>query len=204
MNSAYIICCSIIFCIRKFLRGPGVRASQSGFTLIEVMVVVSIIAILLTLASPLWRSLIDNNRTRSAANEWIASTQFARSEALRTNGPITICKSSDGASCNTDVATGFEIGWIVKIGTIGASGAVLQDTISKDGVSMASSLGALTFLPNGLPSGNFSGLSIAVTSAYADAASASIKHICMARTGRVRVFSDQQYSALVPAESCTT
>lgn len=178
------------------------RLAHNGFTLIEIMVAVAIVAILVTLATPSWQELIANNRSRSAVNDWIASTQFARSEALRTNGRVTMCKSSNGTSCSTDGDTGFEIGWIVKTGTSGAGGTVLQDTLAKDGISMASGSNSLTFLPNGLPVGNFTGEHMTVTDISPNASTTSIRHICVARTGRSRVFTDAQWLALTPASSC--
>ncbi len=181
-----------------------VTFSRNGFTLIEVMVAIAIVAVLLSLATPLWQSLVENSRSRTAANDWVASTQFARSEALRTNNAVTICKSSDGASCSDVASIGFEVGWIVKAGTSVSSGAVLQDTLGRDGVSMSSTLSAITFLPNGLPAGAFAGSQITISSTNSGALVSSIEHLCIARTGRVRIFTDAQFSALSSASLCTT
>ena len=178
------------------------HSTQGGFTLIEIMVVVAIVAILVMLATPSWQELIANNRSRTAVNDWIASTQFARSEALRTNARVTVCKSSNGTSCGTGGATGFEIGWIVKTGTSGAGGTVLQDTLAKDGISMATPMNSITFLPNGLPVDNFMGEHITVTDSSAAASDTSTRHICIARTGRSRVFTDAQWLALTASDNC--
>lgn len=188
----------------KFKSRKVERSAQNGFTLIEIMVVVAIVAILVMLATPSWQELIANNRSRTAVNDWIASTQFARSEALRTNARVTVCKSSNGTSCGTSGATGFEIGWIVKTGTSGVGGTVLQDTLAKDGVLMSTTMNSITFLPNGLPVGNFAGEHITVTDSSATASDTSTRHVCIARTGRSRVFTDAQWLALTPSSACAS
>jgi type IV fimbrial biogenesis protein FimT len=175
-----------------------------GFTLIELMVVVGIVALLTMLATPSWKQLILNNRTRAAINDWVASTQFARAEALRTNGAVTLCISTTGINCVTTSIDGYEAGWIVKTGTSANGGTLLQDTLSKDGILMTVNpvgLRALTFLPNGLPLGNFAGGHITVRDSDLTTPDSFNKHICIARTGRARVLTEEQWFAL-PNGSC--
>jgi prepilin-type N-terminal cleavage/methylation domain-containing protein len=175
-----------------------------GFTLIELMVVVGIVALLTMLATPSWKQLILNNRTRAAVNDWVASTQFARAEALRINGAVTLCISTNGINCVTSSTDGFEVGWIVKTGTSANGGKLLQDTLAKDGILMTVSpaaLRALTFLPNGLPKGNFAGGHLTVRDSDLTTPDSFNKHICIARTGRARVLTEEQWFAL-PNGSC--
>jgi type IV fimbrial biogenesis protein FimT len=181
-----------------------IRRSR-GFNLLELMIVLAIVGILVTVATPSWKTIVINNRTRAAVNDWIASTQFARSEALRTNGPVTLCASTNGSSCSTSGGY-FENGWIVITGTSATEGTLLQDTIAKDGVTMTpntTGFRALTFLPNGLPTGNFSGMRITVRDGNLNTSDSLNKYICMARTGRTRVFTEAQWLAL-PNNSCST
>jgi type IV fimbrial biogenesis protein FimT len=82
-----------------------------GFTLIELMVTIGILAVLLTIAIPSFTSTIINYRLTSISNTFVASAQLARSEAIKRNGRVTMCKSADGAAC---VSTGgWEQGWIL-------------------------------------------------------------------------------------------
>ena len=67
---------------------------QQGFTAIELMVVVSIVAILAALAAPSFTPLIERWRVRSAIEHLTSTLYFARSEAIKRGGGITIDASS--------------------------------------------------------------------------------------------------------------
>jgi type IV fimbrial biogenesis protein FimT len=82
-----------------------------GFTLIETMVVVMIAAVLAMLAAPSFQSAYLSNRLTGFANEFVASTQLARSEAIKRNAVVRLCRSADGATCATSGT--WQQGWIV-------------------------------------------------------------------------------------------
>jgi type IV fimbrial biogenesis protein FimT len=65
-----------------------------GFTAIELMVVVVITAVLAMIAAPSFQSVFDRQRVRSAASTLNADIQFARSEAVRLNAPVTVSFSA--------------------------------------------------------------------------------------------------------------
>lgn len=71
-----------------------------GFTLIEAMITLSILAILLSLAAPGFHNFIQNRQIRSAAEAMTAGLNLARSEALRRNENVTLwIVDSTDASC---------------------------------------------------------------------------------------------------------
>ena len=61
-----------------------------GFSLIEMMVAVAVLAILLTIGLPAFGGLIDNQRLDSSAESLMRSVQFTRGEAARRNRHITM------------------------------------------------------------------------------------------------------------------
>lgn len=86
-------------------RHPGIH----GFTLVELMVTIAIVAILSAIALPSFSNSIRNNRLATTTNEFIAAVSLARSEAVKSNRGARVCASSDGATCGTN----WSDGWIV-------------------------------------------------------------------------------------------
>jgi type IV fimbrial biogenesis protein FimT len=82
-----------------------------GFSLLELMVVVSITAILLTVGIPSFQSTMLRARGAALADTLITSIYFARSEAVSRNALVSLCASIDGVACN-GAATNWNSGWI--------------------------------------------------------------------------------------------
>ncbi len=87
--------------------------SSAGFTLIELIVTLSIGAILVTAAAPTFFDMIQRDRLVSQANDFIATLGLARAEAVSRGQRIVVCKSP-GPAHNTCATSGnWEQGWIV-------------------------------------------------------------------------------------------
>ncbi|SEA48003.1 type IV fimbrial biogenesis protein FimT [Microbulbifer marinus] len=68
---------------------------SAGFTLIELMIVIAILAILIAIGVPSFTSLIKNNRLTSAANDLAGALHFARAEAVRRGSSVQVSSVSD-------------------------------------------------------------------------------------------------------------
>lgn len=66
------------------------RPLRSGFTLIELMIVVALIAVVLTLAAPSFRDFILMQRLKSINAQLVTDIQFARTEAASRNVPVYV------------------------------------------------------------------------------------------------------------------
>lgn len=96
---------------RTRVRSRGLSRSLSrGFTLVELAITVTVLAVLLGLSAPLFTSMVNGNRLTGNANELVAAVLIARSEAIRGNVRTSLCQSTDGATCSN---TSPWQGWIV-------------------------------------------------------------------------------------------
>lgn len=90
---------------------------QRGFSLIELMVVLSVAALLLGLAVPMFTDAMANSRMSTAINDFGGSLHAARSEALKRGAPVVLCASADAISDHPacSAGTSFDAGWIVFV-----------------------------------------------------------------------------------------
>lgn len=106
------------------------RAGQGGVTLVELMITIFVLAILMAVAVPSFRDAMRRGEVRSAGQSLMASLAYARSEAVTRGTFVSICASTNGASC-ADSAS-YESGWIIYAYPVGADGAD-QSYDSSDG-----------------------------------------------------------------------
>lgn len=85
--------------------------TSHGFTLIELMVTLAVAAILAMIAVPSFRDTIRRNRVTSTSNALLADLTYARGEAISRGQIVTLCPSTDSASCAT--GTAWSDGWMV-------------------------------------------------------------------------------------------
>jgi len=90
--------------------GVGSRLKQAGVTLYELMVT-SAVASILGIGAVGVASLVQETRMTTAVNELMGDLNLARSESIKRHAVVTLCKSSDSATCTDD--SGWQHGWII-------------------------------------------------------------------------------------------
>lgn len=87
------------------------RVLNGGFSLIELMIALSVMAVLFSVAIPAYSEMMLSHRLATQSNTFLGILHFARSEAIKRNGRVVVCKSLSGESC---AASGnWQQGWIV-------------------------------------------------------------------------------------------
>lgn len=90
------------------------RVNQ-GFTLFELIVTVAVLAILAMIAAPSMVNLIKSSKIKTSSSEIVDFMQKARSEAIRTGRPVTICASSSGSTCVAADQDQWNVGLVMQI-----------------------------------------------------------------------------------------
>jgi type IV fimbrial biogenesis protein FimT len=91
---------------------------QTGFTLIELMITLSLGMIILSFAVPSFSSFIKNSRLTTVTNNLVADVNYARHEAVTRGTTVIMCRSADptaatpscGGSNNT-----WTSGWLIFV-----------------------------------------------------------------------------------------
>jgi type IV fimbrial biogenesis protein FimT len=100
--------------------GPHMKVS-AGFTLVELMVVITIVAMLLALGVPSYRYVTNSNRVSAEVNTLLGDLMFARSEAIKEGATVTVCPIPNPPAnppiCNPG-STEWDHGWIVTSPTV--------------------------------------------------------------------------------------
>ena len=173
------------------------QQSPRGFTLIEVMVVVSILAVLIAIAAPSFTPMIERWRVQQVVKQLEDTLYYGRSEAIKRSGRVVIQKLPNSASCTTASTTEWDCGWFVcddtnGNGTCQTTEPVLQryDTPANIQVTRPSGTGATIQLNRwGLVNGAWLGFSLVPKGKTTTDQAA--RGLCMSSGGRIRIIPQQ-------------
>jgi type IV fimbrial biogenesis protein FimT len=179
--------------LKRIARTEQTGDLQRGLTLVELLVAITIAAVLVSAAIPSFSWSIASYRISGQINGWVGDLQFARAEAIKRGQTVTLCISSNGTSCATGTSA-WQSGWIVFADANGNATVDAGETVSRRQTALTggntfaadNNVRAITFnregFAIGLPAGN-------VTLTLHDPTSASGLTRCVAVTtvGRTSV-----------------
>ena len=184
---------------------------NTGFTLIELMVTLVIVGTLVVAGGPLLSTTLQGGQMVASTNELVSAIHITRSSAIKFNRKVTICVSSDGATCLN--SNKWQQGWIAfvdangdRIGTGAACSATtdinsdcllrVHDKIDDDRLTItgihdsnSSNIQWLTFTSRGLPkAGSASRSGIFSVCAFEKGSSeVASRAVVLSIPGRVRI-----------------
>jgi type IV fimbrial biogenesis protein FimT len=165
---------------------------DKGFTLVELMVTISIVTILLAIAVPNMSAFISGNRVSTAVNEFVGAIALARSEAIKQGRLVTICLSVNATATTPSCATGgtdWTSGWLVyvessttsNVGTYETAEIILaRQPAFANNILIPSNATRITFNSSGQPiTTTTNSFNFSYNNLYG-------RQVCMERTGRVK------------------
>jgi len=134
------------------------RRHQQGFTLMELMVAIAILAILISIAAPSFTHLIARKQVDSFTTQVVGAMQLARSEAITRNTNVSICPRSGATSCGGSWLNGLLV-FVDDNGNgslDGGTDTLLQDAEMDYGrLTLGGSYGgSVTYQPSGTVTNN--------------------------------------------------
>ena len=164
-----------------------------GVTLMECLIALAIMAILSVLAVPSFRDLLARRTVLVTAEALVDDLRFARTEALKRGGQVSVCSSTNGLEC-TQSAVWVE-GWIVFVdgGTtakVDGSDEILRvqtrqlGMASIESVNPANAKNSFSFRPTGMASPASQSFKFTPT---APVPANSLRWVCISSQGRPRL-----------------
>ena len=176
------------------LSAPARRRLASGFTLIELAIVLAIVAILLRVAAPGMSRTVAARALAAQSSEFMAALRFARAQALQRGSAVTICASAPGGpplACQGVRAADWRHGWIVfadrdRRGVPDERSFLLrvQQPLQRSG-GVAGTRGSISFTAGGFSTDGSSHFLFSPPAAAVDAPPAVM--VCVSKQGRPRL-----------------
>ncbi|CEG58505.1 GspH/FimT family pseudopilin [Legionella fallonii] len=122
---------------------------NAGFTLIELMVTLSVLCLLLVLAIPSFKSMMLNNRLIANTDSLVNALSYARSTALYQEISVVVCPL--GSLNSTSCGGSWSSGWIVITQPASGTSTLLKSQqYSSNDPTLSSNVTSVTFDAHGI------------------------------------------------------
>jgi len=132
---------------------------ENGFSLIELLVTVSVLSILVFVALPNFNTFSQHSQVDGVQNQFHSALLYARSEAIRRNKVVKLCrKQANQNQCHIPAAADWKNGWLVFIDAnddsdqiISGSASAIAEKILKISPQLGTSASFVRQMPVGDP-----------------------------------------------------
>ena len=176
----------------------ALRPRERGFSIIEAVIAISIVALLMVMGMPALGIFLDNQKIRAATETLYAGLQQARVEAAKRNTPVEFVMFNDAIDPNdftfinsvTPVAGGAN--WAIRVPNPAAPGTYALVTTRSGAESSASGTTSVVAVAGGAPTitfngfGGTNGLAGTATFQFTRANPANPDLLCKAAGGAIR------------------
>lgn len=149
------------------MRTPCRQRRSTGFSLLEMMIVVAIIGIMARIAIPAFNEMIDRQRAKNAASDIYVALSRARSEALRLSQNVTLLPNSG--------TTDWTSGWTIEDPTV--PGNLFENHEAVSNVTITGTTNSVTYRSSGRVLG---ATRFTITGDYPG----STRYVCLNLSGR--------------------
>ncbi len=119
-----------------------------GFTLIELIITLVIAGVLVAIGVPNLSTFLKNSARTTRLNDLVTALNLARSEAVKRNTDITVCASTDAATCSGN--TSFSSGWVVRQVTPATLLRVFEQDLAGTTSTIVGTAASITYQGNGM------------------------------------------------------
>jgi type IV fimbrial biogenesis protein FimT len=95
---------------------PAMKNPQTGFTIVELMVTLMIAGLLLAMAVPSYMRFVAGSRVTDQTYDLIGALNLGRSEAIRRNANVTLCRAADDTAVVCATGNANWQAWILTTG----------------------------------------------------------------------------------------
>ena len=183
---------------------------EGGFTLVELMVTVAVLAIMAGLAVPGFRATVNANRLTGSVNELVNALQTARMEAIRRNQRTAVCLSANAGTTTPTCSNAGPTGWLVFVdadrnGAYGVADTLLSASTASTSVRIAGSpaiAGKVVYRTDGLARASSGALLNGVIALCIDATqpTRNERRLSIGSGSRISVADDTSAHCTAPAD----
>lgn len=182
----------------------GCRQGEAGFTLLELIICITLMVVVATAVVPAGRVLIQSGNARAVSQQLFRAIQFTRTEAIRRGQSVVLCPyDEDSGACLAD----WQREWVLFVDSTGTGNPESPDAIVRTFPAIPA--GQLTSAPKTLKRIRFNSLgfspgimgNLTYCPGGTDSDPSAIRRLILTMSGRIRWAQDKDGDGVIDTSS---